>query len=200
MNNDDDIKVISYKNFELTNEAYKATEGTKYIDENDEESEDGLFVDLTKIVASDQNQIIAKAKLNNKLDLTQYSGLKLGIALNGTTGGSISGLALYISSQNEVDPPTNVSSDDILSALEDGLPDLNNSQQNIIDKYANQIIKDTINNNGTAETVYYKSVWDSATQKWEWQQLHNVKSYNIYEIIDRSTKKDKLTIAKHVKV
>lgn len=192
--NDDDIKVISYKNFELTNEAYKVPENTKYIDENDEESEDGLFVDLTKIVASDQNQIIAKAKLNNKLDLTQYSGLKLGIALNGTTGGSISGLALYISSQNEVDPPTNVSSDDILSALEDGLPDLNNSQQNIIDKYANQIIKDVINNNGTAETVYYKSVWDSATQKWEWQQLHDVKSYNIYEIIDRSTKKDQLTI------
>lgn len=192
--NDDDIKVISYKDFELTSDIYKVNENFKYIDENDQESQNGLSIDLTKVIESDKNQILAKAKLNNKLDLTEYSGLKLGIALDGEIDGSVSGLALYISSQNEVNAPTNVSSDDILSALQDGLPDLNNSQQDIINKYANQIVKDVINNNGTAETVYYKSVWNSEAQEWEWQQLHDIKSYKIYEIINRNTKNNILNI------
>ena len=200
--NDDDITVISYSDFELTNESYAVDESFTYIDTDNKTASNGLSIDLTKVVEGDANQVLAKAKFANKIDLTQYSGLKLGLALTGNTGGSLSGLAIYISSQNEVDVPTNKSyiDEEKASALTDGLPDLNISHEEIIQKYANKVIDDTVDYNGTAEHVYYKCVWNAYSEdatkdgEWEWQQLHDVNSYNIYEVIDRSTKTDVLNI------
>lgn len=200
--NDSDIHVVGYKNFELANEAYAVTtDDSESSDESNESEEskklpDGLSIDLTKVTASDNNQVLAKAKFLNTLDLTQYTGIKLGLTISGTEGGTISGLALYISSQNEEDVPTNAISEDYLNAIVDGLPDLNSSTEDIIAKYANQVIVDTVDYNGTATKVYYQSVWNSAEQIWEWQQLHDVKSYNIYEITDRSTNSNTLKITK----
>lgn len=182
--NDEDIHVVGYNNFELSNANYAIENSTL----------DGLSIDLTKIVASESNQILAKAKFLNTIDLTKYSGIKLGFTLKGTVGGTVSGLALYISSQNEEDIPTNKINEEYLDAIKDGLPDLNSSTEDIIAKYANQVVVDVVDYNGTAVKVYYQSVWNSAEQIWEWQQLHDVKSYNIYELIDRSTKSNTLTI------
>lgn len=181
--NDDDIDIIKYDNFVLTNDSYAI-----------DESEEGLGIDLKKIIPSEENQIIAKAQFINPLDLSKYSGLKMKLTLNGTKNGTLSGLALYISSQYEQEAPTNKKSEDILNALPDGLPDLNHSQEDIIALYANQTVVDTVDYNGTAVKVYYKSVWNSIEQKWEWQQLHDIKSYNIYEIINRKLNADVLKI------
>lgn len=191
--NDDEIQVISYKDFKLTNDKYEVEDSNNNSSTDTDEPE-GFKVNLTKITESDENQVIAKANFDNPLDLSKYSGLKLGIAFDGEVGGTISGLGLYISSQNEVDAPSDLPNEDILQALEDGLPDLNSAQSDVVATYANKIIMDVANNNGTAVKVYYKSIWNSEEQKWEWQQIHDVKSYNIYELIDRSSKEDVLTL------
>lgn len=184
--NDDDIKLVKSLDFSLTNDAYTI--------QNAQGNEGGFGISLNNVGSSGQNQIIAKTQFINPLDLTKYSGLKMKVTLKGSKNGSLSGLALYISSQYEQEAPTNEKGEDILDALPDGLPDLNRSQDEIIAMYANKIVVDTVDYNGTAVQVYYKSVWNSVEQKWEWQQLHDVKSYNIYELTDRSSNINTLTI------
>lgn len=180
--NDNDIKVVDINDFVLENASYAT------------EEEDGLGINLSSIVPTEKNQVIAKAKFQNPIDLSKYAALKVGLTLNGTEEGTFSGLAFYISSQYETDVPTNIDDEEILGALPDGLPDLNNSQEEIIEQYANKVIYDIVNYNGTAVKVYYKSVWNSLEGKWEWQLLNNTKSFNIYEVINRQTKDNVITI------
>ena len=180
--NDDEIKIVSSNSFQATNNSYVPATSDSTIQ--------GLNIDLSKVPSSESNQVLAKAKLSNPIDLTKYSGIKLGIAFKGTNEGTISGLGLYISSQNEIDPPTNKSSEKLNEALPDGLPELDSSQEKVIEKYANQIVMDAVIKNGIKEYVYYKAIWNSEEQKWEWQQVHDLKSYKIYKIINRETKSD----------
>lgn len=183
--NDNDIRVVNYNSFKPTDNSYQTT------------NTNGLEIDLTKVTTSDVNQTIAKVNFDNSIDLSKYAALKLGFTLKGEVNGTLSGLGLYISSQNEIETPSNKDDDaDILSALPDGLPDLNVSQQQTIDTYANQVVYREVVYNGTATKVYYKSIWNSEEGKWEWQMIHNIKSFNIYKIIDRSSKNETLTITK----
>ena len=182
--NDDDIDILGYNQFKLTNSEYNKDLG---------DGESGLGIDLTKINPSQDNQIIAKAKLDNHIDLSKYGGIKIGLTLNGTNEGSISGLAFYISSQYESEAPSNVDNSEI-AAIPDVLPDLNVSQEDTINTYANQIVYREVSYNGTSLKVYYKSVWNSSTGAWEWNRLYDVKSCNIYKIIDRSEKTNTLSI------
>lgn len=183
--NDDDIKIINLNDFEVENNLL-------ITDEN--ENTNSLTLNLASLIPTESNQLIAKAKLFNPLDLSQYAGIKMGLKLSGDIGGYVSGLALYISSQYETDVPSNTHDDSILTALPDGLPDLNTSQEDVIERYANQTVVDVVNNNGSAENVYYKSIWNSETRQWEWQMLHNIKPFNIYEFINREDKTNQLTI------
>lgn len=180
--NDDDIKVVNINDFVIENTSYAT------------EEEDGLGIKLSAIGSSDSNLVIAKAKFQNAVDLSKYAALKVGLTFNGTVDGTFSGLGFYISSQYETDVPSNIDNEEILSALPDGLPDLNNSQKEIIEMYANRIVYDIVNYNGTAMKIYYKSIWNSLENKWEWQLQNNTKSFNIYEVINRSNKENIITI------
>lgn len=158
------------------------------------DSSGNLQINLTKIStaqsdgATTSNQLLAVNRLSSPVDFTKYGGIQIAIKLNGSNDATVSGLALYLSSQNEVEVPNEKVPDDYLSAMEDGLPDLNLSQEEIIKKYANKVVYDKVIYNGTEVKVYYKSIWDSKTEEWGWQQIHDVKPYNIYKFIDRKEK------------
>ena len=179
--NDNDISLIDINQFKLT-DASIGTEGSD------------LTIDLSKITAASTNQTLAKVSLPNPLNLAKYGGIKIGLKLNGTANGTLSGLAFYISATNETETPSNLNHEPTDTVQEDTLPDLNSSQESVINQYANKIIKRFEPKNGTGDYVYYKSIWNSANEKWEWQLLHDVKSYHIYEIIDRTSKSNTLTI------
>lgn len=176
--NDDDIKVVKVSDFKIENKSYLSSS----------ENATGLKINPSNIPASEENQVIAKLKLNNSIDLSKYSGLKVGMKVNGSQEGTLSGLAIYISSQNELEVPTNTPSEDVTTALPDGLPDLNSSTEQIIETYANKIVVDKVDVNGAAVDAYYKSIWDSKNEKWTWELLHDIKSYVIYELTGRDSK------------
>ena len=182
--NDNDIRIFNVKDFEITNETFKANGDTN-----------GVKIDLTKVPSSSSNQTLAKINFINPLDLSKYASLKVGFTLDGVNEGTISGVALYISSQTEQEAPSTLPSEDLSAALVDDLPDLNSSQEDVIATYANKIVVKSYNNNGVGTDVYYKSIWNSIDKKWEWQQLHDVKSYNIYELSDRSLKETTITLS-----
>lgn len=182
--NDNDIRVFNVNDFELSDETFRSNDETE-----------GLKIDLTKVPSSSSNQVLAKINFINPLDLSKYASLRTGFTISGEDEGTLSGVALYISSQNEQDVPSSLPSEDLSAALVDDLPDLNSSQEDVIATYANQIVVKSYNNNGVGTDVYYKSIWNSLTKRWEWQQLHDVKSYNLYELSDRSTKETTITLS-----
>lgn len=183
--NDNDIKIINPTDFKLTDDIYSGS--------NDS---DEVCIDLTRIPESEVNQVLAKARFNNPLDLSKYAELRVKLDLEGTEGGTLSGLGVYISSAFEPEAPTMLPSEDLQSALVDELPDLNTSQENVINQYANQIIRKSYNENGVGFDVYYRSVWDSSQGIWKWEQLHDVKSYNIYELVKRGQEDKAITLEK----
>ncbi len=177
--NDNNIQVLNMNQFKLTDDSYALS--------NSSEETQGLSIDISKIPVSTSNITIAKAKLDSPLNLAQYDAIKLGLTINGQVDGTISGLALYISNKNEETTPSNIENEPNEEVvLVDTLPDLNSTQQEIIDTYAHSIVKRYEPVNGTGQYVYYQSRWDSDTEKWVWGLLHNVKSYELYEIVDRS--------------
>lgn len=184
--NDNDINLIDINQFELTDDTLAAQQTA------DEQKVPGLAIDLSKITASTTNQVIAKAKLDSPVNLGQYDGIKLGFTLKGNVDGTLAGLGIYISSSQDAEAPSNLNNEptDINSeepfTPEDQLPDLNSSQQDVIQQYGNTIIKRYEPRNGTAGYVYYKSIWNSSENKWEWQLLHDVKSYRIFELCNRT--------------
>lgn len=184
--NDDEIKLLNINEFKITDENFALS---------DSESSDYVGVDLTNVPSSDSNITLMKAQLDNTLNLAQYDAIRVGLSINGNVDGTLSGLALYISSTYEPVTPSNIANEPNEEAiLIDTLPDLNSSQQEVIDMYANHIVKRFEPINGTGAYVYYQSVWDSDQQKWIWELLHNIKSYDLYEIVDKETKVNKLTI------
>lgn len=185
--NDDDIRLINVSDFKVTNDDYKL----------DAEGEVGI--NLTSVPESESNVTLMKARFNNTMNLAQYDAIKIGLALDGSVGGSIKGLGVYVSSTYEETTPSNLANEpDEDAILVDELPDLNASQQETIDKYANRIIKRFEPINGTGMYVYYQSTWDydedSQSGKWVWNLMHIVKSYNIYKFADRITKSSELKI------
>lgn len=177
--NDDNIKLININQFKLADESYKLEL---------EEGKSGLGINLSQIPESESNVLIAKAQLDNYMNLAQYDAIKIGLTLNGSVDGTLAGLGIYISNTFEEEIPSNIKNEPDAGAVEiDTLPDLNSSQQETIDKYGNTIVKKFEPVNGTGEYVYYLSKWNSATEKWEWHLLHNIKSYELYELVNRGT-------------
>ncbi len=158
-------------------------------------------IDISKITTSETNQIISKVIFPNTINLSKYGGIRIGMQINGEDDATLKGLALYISSSetkntvpsNLNNEPTDLVSDSI-TTLEDPLPELNESQEDIIQKYGGQTIKRYEKRNGVGGYVYYKSVWDQTAQKWHWELLHNIKTYNIYELKDRQKQNGDITV------
>ena len=197
--NDNDIQLLNINEFKPTSNDIELSNTTNEStnDQAEESNQDteGVGIDLTKITASENNQTILKATLGKRLNLAAYDSIKVGFKLNGSIGGTVSGIGVYISSAIETETPSNIKnepSEEVI--LVDQLPDLNASQEDTINLYANSIIKRFEPRNGSAGYVYYQSRWDSANQKWVWELLKNIKSYEIYEIVDKVSKSDKLTI------
>lgn len=158
-------------------------------------------INISKVTSSTKNQIIGKAVFPNTINLAKYGGIRVGMKINGEDGGSLKGVALYISSSETGDNiPSNLDNEptDLVDANintpEDQLPDLNASQEDVVQAYGGKIIKRYEKRNGIAGYVYYKSVWDQSTQKWNWELLHNIKSYNIYELKDRQNSNGDITV------
>lgn len=190
----DCVSTIGSTTESLDSESDSESTGTTTIDTTDSTS-NGILVDVSKIPSSTVNVTLAKAQIQGTLNLAQYDAIKVGLSLDGQVDGTISGLALYVSSTYETETPSNISNEpneDVI--LIDELPDLNKSQQETIDIYANKIVKRFEPVNGTGAYVYYQSRWDSSSEKWVWGLLHNIKSYDIYEIVDRSTNSNTLKI------
>ena len=178
--NDDNIKLLDINSFKPVQDSYLTSNNS---------STEGITIDVSKIPSSESNVTLLKARLKNPLNIAQYDAIKIGLTLDGTTEGSISGLALYVSNTYESETPSNIKNEpDEDVVLLDTLPDLNSSQQEIIDLYGNSIVKRYEPVNGTGGYVYYQSRWDSNLEKWVWGLKHDVKSYDIYEIINRNPK------------
>lgn len=192
--NDDDIQILNLSQFQDAGAAEVSYPNNT------------VKVDLSDISTQEQNQTLLKAKLDPRINFAQYDTIKIGLKVEGESSSTtttenntettaLSGLALYISSDNESTTPSNLKNkdeDDDITVLEDQLPDLNTSQEDQISKYANQIVKRYEPRNGTGGYVYYQSSWDSNTNQWIWEVVHTVKSYEIYEFINRTNKTNKL--------
>lgn len=174
----------------------EVTEDDVFLIGGENYDEANLSIDLTKVPSSDKNQILARAKFVEPIDLSKYTELRANFHVTGAANGTVSGVALYISSQYETEAPTTKPSEDLESALVDELPDLNSSQEEEIATYANQIVRKSYNKNGTGYDVYFKSIWDSKEGLWKWEQLHDVRSYNIYELTDRTKDSKEIKISK----
>lgn len=183
--NDNDIKVVNPKDFVLMNESISGSDNA-----------DDICINLSQIPSSEGNQILARARFSNPLDLSKYAELRANFDIEGTAAGTLSGLGIYISSQYESEAPSMLPSEDLESVLVDELPDLNSSQEEVIATYANQIIRKSYNDNGVGYDVYYRSIWSSQEGIWKWEQLHDVKSYNIYELVDRGNGNNPITLEK----
>lgn len=177
--NDSNIQLLNINNFK-TVDTYKQ--------EGNSEETGNVAIDLTKIPSElSDNIVLTKIQLDNTLNLAQYDAIKVGVTLDGQVGGMLSGVALYVSSTFETNVPSNKTNEpDEDVVILDTLPDLNSTQQEVIDTYANTIVKRFEPVNGTGDYVYYQSRWDSSSQKWIWTLLHNIKSYEIYELTDRA--------------
>lgn len=180
--NDDEIKLFNINKFDI-NSQYALDEG--------------IGIDFSKVSVPEEsgNITLMKASFDETINIAQYDAIKVGLSIQGEVNGTLSGLALYVSSTHEEQTPsnkTNEPNDNIV--IIDTLPDLNQSQEETIAMYGNKIVKRYEPRNGTAGYVYYQSVWDSAHQLWKWELINNIKSYDIYEIVDRSTKQNTLTV------
>ena len=161
---------------------------------------DGDALHFTAGGIGEENEILYKIQeKGNTLDLTKYSGIKIGFNAGGLSGDSsandtelIKGLGLYISSSYEDDAPTNknlsLDGKEILKNT-DTLPDLNKSKQEIINQYYGKIIQQNVVYNNVTYTLYYQYVKNSEG-KYILQQLHDLKSYEIFELPPFVVKKD----------
>lgn len=135
------------------------------------------------------NDIIIKYKQDNFIDLSKYGGVRLGIIIEGEPTEEdntfIKGLGLYISSTEEEGPlslQNDINNIEPIHGIEN-LPDLNQNKEDIIKQYYGKImrVEDTIN--GVTYIGYFRYVKDS-DGKYQVQQLHNLKSYNLYKLPD----------------
>ena len=197
--NDDDILIL---NTEDVTTSLKATEdasesdpisiktGAKYITAHFNQ-----YVIQDNGLMDSQNSWIWKYTVpdNGTIDLSNYSALKINYDYNSTgnddnVSSSVSGLALYISSAKEQEPPNIQEYRDEIKAIygdkdiikgDSVLP--NTLESTELERYKNEIleIQQTINNITYTEYYYY-----SPNEKgiWEKHQLHNIKSFTIYDL------------------
>ena len=149
------------------------------------------FTSSSENMYSTDNSFIWKYTLpgNRTLDLSKYSALKIGYdyqsANINNNDTQLSGIALYISSAIEEEPPTN--NNDIMLTYDDKdireyenmAPETLESYE--LEKYKNSILKVTRTKNDVTYVEYYYYTPDE-NGIWRRHQYHNLKSFTIYEL------------------
>ena len=186
--NDNDIRLFSINNFE------KVPNG---IDSN---QNDDLVIRLGTNSEIEDNQILMRARFNNPIDLTKHTALQLIFDIDKPSGLSendvidINGLGLYISSSEQREAPTQESILDNVVILTDAdvLPDIIDPDVSSAPYYYGKILQiihpslDETSGNYAYEAAYYHYVqkYDEVENKIVYvkEQIHDIRSYNIYEI------------------
>lgn len=185
--NDDDIQIPALHDFlKIPNDIDSNTDTKEITFVNNESIED--------------NQIFLKRTFENPLDLTKYTGLKFKFSTKAKETSSVilNGLAIYISSAEERDVPSNTKnlpenlySDDILEDV-NAFPEIIDPDTSSAPFYDGKIIQiiQPINPDTNGDKIYkpgfyqYIEVFDEVKQKYVYklQQIFDLRSYNIYEI------------------
>lgn len=153
-----------------------------------------------------ENVLLYRLRLDNPIDLTQYTGIKVALKVKkGVADSSLEGLGVYLSSQfeehvpsNNIDEPENVLVGS--HALLDKITKTTTYNE-LVNKYKDKIIK--ISDGGeeglkatTAQYFKYISHYDtnSNTLVYDLTLLHDIKNYYLYRLgkIVPDTKEDKI--------
>lgn len=194
--NDNDIRLFDVDKFVGQTNDLMSFEKTTTETVNGEEVtkvEETKEMSFTPSSSGTTNQLLLKAKFDNSIDLTKYTGIKLGLKVSGTGSDSIRGLGVYFSSAYENDVPSNYTNDpEDLEELSDVnllLSSFNTTDNDLVSKYEGKILKiyhDPENETQSATPSYYQYVRkfdiESDSVVYQLEQLHNIKSYTIYRL------------------
>lgn len=181
--NDNDIQLFNVNDFEIIEDDSNAI---KF-------SEDGVCT-IPKDYKSDSNTLLYRLRLKNPIDLTKYTGIKVGFAVKkGNPEASFKGLGVYLSSQYEDTIPSNELNDpsDVLPGGRALLESITKSTnyESVLGKYKDKIIKiseGSTNDLKASPTEYYKYIgeYDVNTNSFVYKLtlLHDIKNYYIYDI------------------
>ena len=130
----------------------------------------------------DTNQTLFKLQLNNPVNLTKHSGVKIGLKVDGGNNAVLNGLGLYFSSAYEDLTPTTVSDKDyiILEDEEGLLPVLNGSLEAEINYYYGKVIRIEKTKNNVKYITDYQYIKER-DGTYTLQQVQNENSFNIYK-------------------
>lgn len=137
------------------------------------------------------NKTIFKRVSKTYMDLSQYTSIQLRLGIYGVPKNdfytAVMGLGLYISSAEEEETPSFIEDDDndeIIMGGSDVLPDdLSMDSEDLIKKYYGKIIRIEQTQNDVTQICYFKYV-KSSEGKYVKQQIHNLKSYELYALPD----------------
>lgn len=192
--NDNDIQIFNVNEFDNIEDD---TNVIKFSDKS---------VTIPKNYNPGKNVLLYRLRLKNPIDLTKYTGIKVALDVKkGSDTSSLKGMGIYLSSQYEETIPSNELNDpsDVLpgsKALLDSFTKKTN-YYDLVKKYKDKIIKIPSDRNDglkASSAEYYKfvAVYDNDTNglSYELRQLHDIKSYYIYELgtIKPDTKEDKI--------
>ena len=184
--NDNDIQLFSLTQLENVEDT------TNLITFSDEG-----YCKIPKNYAPTSNKLLYRLQFDNPIDLTQYTGVKVALDVKKSNASSeLSGLGIYLSSQHESDVPSNILNEpsDIITetnALIDVISEQNSSYEALLSKYKDKIIK-IVHEETSADNVkayydtyyHYIATYNDITKSLAYKlvQLHDVKTYNIYEL------------------
>lgn len=195
--NDDDIYLIDVDEFQTQTNDLMNFEDTKTVTNESGEEETVTTqtkkMQFTSASSASTNQVLLKAKLNDYLDLSQYTGIKVGFKVSGTANDSVRGLAVYLSSSEETSVPSNhindIDENDILSGVDVTLDSFSQNDNNLINKYEGKtlrIYEDPQNQVQASQPTYYQYVkkydYETETMIYVREQVHNINSFVIYRL------------------
>lgn len=189
--NDNDIQFLSPKEF--SREDNDIDDGTR---SSTQDSSKPIFSNKTTVK---ENQLFLRKRFENPIDLTKYTGLKFKIntEIPDSTGMSLQGLGIYISSTYESEVPSNNKNlpdnlHDTVLQDSDVIPKVIDPDENPYEYYEGKIIQivHAINPDSDGDKIYkpgffqYVKVFDSTKNKFVWkrEQIYDLRTYSIYEI------------------
>lgn len=198
--NDNDVSIFAKNNLQYVVKKEKTLLDEGGTDYEENVGDDAIVVNETGNIllrqnpaipiSNEQNTLIAK--ITNQYgysDFSKFSALRINYNLTGNIdleeNGILENIGFYISSAIEEDVPSIDLNNDIIEEhniiREDGiLPDLNNSQEDIINYYYGKIIEQVVIRNEVTYKVYYQYVKKGDT--YELQQVHNLRPNVVYSI------------------
>ena len=195
--NDNDIYLFGVDKFVGQSNDIMTFEHTETGTNDQGESETTTVADkiirFSNTTQSTKNQTLLKANFQEPIDLSKYTGIKVGFKVTGAANVSMRGLAIYFSSAEETETPSNFRNDpedmEVLSDVDVTLESFNTTDNDLVSKYENKILKiygDPSNDLQASQPTYYRYVrtYDSTSDKIVYvrEQIHDIKSYTIYKL------------------